>query len=52
VPDLHLRKGRETILVTLKPTTMLAMFEAPQVKDAAQEVEDTILKIRNEAATV
>jgi len=37
-------------LATLKPTTLLAMFNSPQLKDVAQEVEDTILKIMKEAA--
>lgn len=41
----------ETILATLKPTTLLAMFNVPQLEDVAQEVEDTIVKIIKEAAT-
>ena len=40
----------KTILATLKPTTLLAMFNAPQLKEVAQEVEDTIVKIMKEAA--
>jgi uncharacterized protein (DUF302 family) len=40
----------KTILATIKPTTMLAMFHTPQLKDVAQEVEDTILKIMQSAA--
>jgi uncharacterized protein (DUF302 family) len=43
-------EGGKTILATLKPTTLLAMFDAPQLATVAQEVEDTILKIMNEAA--
>jgi uncharacterized protein (DUF302 family) len=43
-------KDGKTILATLKPTTMLGMFEAPQLKDVAQEVEDTIVKIMAEAS--
>ncbi len=43
-------EGGKTILATLKPTTLLAMFNSPQLKDVAQEVEDTILKIMKEAA--
>ena len=35
----------KTILATLKPTTLLAMFNSPQLATAAQEVEDTIVKI-------
>lgn len=43
-------QGGKTILATLKPTTMLAMFDTPQLKGVAQEVEDTILKIMKESA--
>ena len=41
----------KTILATLKPTTLLAMFGSPQLESVAQEVEDTILKIMKEAST-
>lgn len=41
----------KTILATLKPTAMLAMFNVPQLESVAREVEDTIIKIMNEAAT-
>lgn len=40
----------KTILATLKPTTLLAMFDTPQLEQVAQEVEDSILKIMKEAA--
>ena len=40
----------KTILATLKPTTLLAMFDTPQLAQVAQEVEDSILKIMKEAA--
>ena len=43
-------EGGKTILATLKPTTLLAMFDTPQLKGVAQEVEDTIFKIMKEAA--
>ncbi len=43
-------EGGETILATLKPTTLLAMFKSPQLEGVAQEVEATILKIMEEAA--
>ena len=43
-------EGGKTILATLKPTTLLAMFNTPQLKGVAQEVEDTIVKIMREAA--
>ena len=44
-------EGGKTILATLKPTTVLAMFNAPQLKSVAQEVEDTIVKIMTQAAS-
>ena len=42
-------KSGKTILATLKPTIMLAMFHMPQLEDVAPEVEDTIVKIMEEA---
>ena len=47
--SIYERDGR-TVLATLKPTTMLAMFDAPQLAGVAREVEDTIVKIMKEAA--
>jgi uncharacterized protein (DUF302 family) len=44
-------EGGKTVMATLKPTTLLAMFNAPQLKGVAQEVEDTIVKIMEEAAS-
>ena len=44
-------EGGKTILATLKPTTLLAMFNTPQLEGVAQEVEDTIVKIMNQAAS-
>jgi uncharacterized protein (DUF302 family) len=44
-------EGRKTILATLKPTTLLAMFNAPHLEGVAQAVEDTIVKIMKEAAS-
>jgi uncharacterized protein (DUF302 family) len=44
-------EGGKTILATLKPTTLLAMFNEPQLKGVAQEVEDTIVKIMQKAAS-
>jgi len=35
----------------LKPTTPLAMFNAPQLEGVAQEVEATVVKIMSEAAS-
>lgn len=43
-------EGGKTILATLKPTTLLAMFNVPQLEQVAQEVEATIIKIMKEAA--
>lgn len=42
-------EGGNTILATLKPTTLLAMFNAPQLEGVAQEVEATLVKIMEEA---
>jgi len=39
----------KTILATLKPTSLLAMFNVPQLESVAREVEDTIIKIMKEA---
>jgi uncharacterized protein (DUF302 family) len=44
-------EGGKTVLATLKPTTLLAMFNAPQLEEVAREVEDTIVKIMKEAAS-
>ena len=44
-------EGGKTVLATLKPTTMLAMFNTPKLEGVAQEVEDTIIKIMKEAAS-
>lgn len=41
-------EGGKTILATLKPTSLLAMFNSPQLKVVAKEVEDTIIKIMKE----
>jgi uncharacterized protein (DUF302 family) len=43
-------EGGKTILATLKPTMLLAMFNTPQLKGVAQEVEATIVKIMKESA--
>ena len=44
------KEGDTTILATLKPTTLLALFNTPQLEAVAQEVEDAIVKIMQEAA--
>src|SRR5664280_1433749 len=43
-------EGGKTVLATLKPTTLLAMFDTPQLETVAQEVEATMVKIMKEAA--
>ena len=40
----------KTVMATLKPATLLAMFNSPQLAGVAQEVQDTIIKIMQEAA--
>lgn len=42
-------EGGKTIMATLKPTVMLAMFNTPELEAVAREVEDTMLKIMKEA---
>ena len=42
-------EGGKTILATLKPTIVLAMFDTPQLEQVAQEVENTIVKIMKDA---
>jgi uncharacterized protein (DUF302 family) len=41
----------KAILATVKPTTLLAMFNTPRLEGVAREVEDTIVKIMKEAAS-
>jgi uncharacterized protein (DUF302 family) len=41
----------KTILATLKPTSLIAKFNEPQLVGVAKEVEDAIVKIMEEAAT-
>ena len=43
-------EGGKTVLATLKPTILLAMFNVPELEQVAQEVEQAITKIMNEAA--
>jgi uncharacterized protein (DUF302 family) len=47
--SIYEERGK-TILATLKPTTLLGLFNTPQLKGVAQEVEDTLVKIMKEAA--
>ncbi|MDP1771011.1 MAG: DUF302 domain-containing protein [Methylobacter sp.] len=41
----------KTVLATLKPTTLLAMFNVPQLEVVARDVENTIVKIMKAAAS-
>ena len=43
-------ESRKTILATLKPTMLLAMFNMPRLAAVAQEVESTMVRIMQEAA--
>src|SRR5665811_1923875 len=46
--SLYEENGKR-VLATLKPTALLAMFDVPQLKGVAQEVEETMVKIMKEA---
>ena len=48
--SIYQEKGK-TVLATLKPTTLLAMFNVPQLEVVARDVENTIVKIMKEAAS-
>ncbi len=48
--SVYEEKGK-TVLATLKPSILLSMFDAPQLKAVAQEVEATMVKIMTEAAS-
>ncbi len=48
--SIYEEKGK-TVLATLKPTTLLAMFNVPQLEVVARDVENTIVKIMKEAAS-
>jgi len=42
-------EGGKTFLATLKPTMLLSMFDVPKMAETALEVENTIIKIMQEA---
>lgn len=44
------RKGSAVTLATIRPTALLEMFSRPELKIVAQEVEEVIFRIMNEAA--
>ena len=43
-------EGGKRILATLLPTAMLGMFDRPELADTAKDVEQTMIKIMEEAA--
>ncbi len=43
-------EGRETRLATIKPSAMLALYETPELKGVAEEVEAALVAIMAEAA--
>ncbi|MGR9014402.1 MAG: DUF302 domain-containing protein [Gammaproteobacteria bacterium] len=45
------REEGKTVMATLKPTALLAMFHVPQLEVVARDVENTIVKIMKEAAS-
>ena len=44
------REGAGVTLATLRPTVLLEMFQAPGLRAVAEEVEEVIFKIMNEAS--
>jgi uncharacterized protein (DUF302 family) len=45
------QENGKTVLATLKPVQMLAMFNKPELANVAQNVEDSILKIMQDAVS-
>lgn len=44
------REGDKTVLATLRPTVMMALFETVGLEPVAQQVEDAVIAIMKEAA--
>ncbi len=44
------KKDGKTVLSTIKPTALLAMFPNPELQKIAEDVEKTLVVIMNEAA--
>jgi uncharacterized protein (DUF302 family) len=44
------QEGGRVKIATLRPTAMLAMFNAPELAPVAQEVEQTMISIMREVA--
>lgn len=45
------QQGDQLILATLRPTTLLALFNKPGLAEMAGQIEETLKKIMNEAAS-
>ena len=43
-------EGGATRLATIRPTALIELYRNPELKDVAQEVEDTLVRIMTEAA--
>lgn len=43
-------EGGKTTLATIRPTAMIALYQAHGVESVAREVEDTLIRIMEEAA--
>lgn len=43
-------EGDKVILATLKPTGIVSMFNLPELKQTAREVEDTLVQIMKDAS--
>lgn len=43
-------EGGQTKLATIKPTSMIALYDHPELKGVAEEVEAILVSIMNEAA--
>ncbi len=43
-------EGEKTFLATLKPTAIVSLFNQPDLKTTAQEVENTLIQIMKEAS--
>jgi uncharacterized protein (DUF302 family) len=44
------REGAEVILATLRPTALIGMFQIPGLRGVAEEVEEILVKMMQEAA--
>ena len=44
-------EGDKVILADLKPTAIVSMFKLPELRQTAQEVEDTLIQIMKEASS-